>query len=41
MDSSQIASYTLMGLIGLIALGGLVGTVVAFWSLGRSGYRKD
>lgn len=41
MDWSQFAAYTLLGVIGLITLGGIVGTVGAFFTLGRSGYRKD
>jgi hypothetical protein len=40
MDS-QLASDLLLGFVGLLALAGLVGTVIGFWSLGRSGYRKD
>jgi len=40
MDS-QLASDILLGFIGLLALAGVVGTVLGFWSLGRSGYRKD
>jgi uncharacterized membrane protein len=40
MDS-KLASDILLGVIGLIAALGLVGTVFAFWSMGRSAYRKD
>ena len=40
MDS-QLASNLLLGFIGLLALVCVVGTVLGFWSLGRSGYRKD
>ena len=35
MDS-QTASALLMGTIGLISAAGLVGTVLAFWSMGLS-----
>lgn len=34
-------SHVLLWLVGVIAVGGLVGTVAAFWSMGRSGYRND
>lgn len=40
MDS-QLASQFVLGAIGLIGLAGLIGTVLAFWSMGRAGYRKD
>lgn len=40
MDST-LASDILLGVIGLIAALGLVGTVFSFWSLSRSAYRKD
>lgn len=40
MDA-QLASDLLLGFVGLLALAGLVGTVLGFWSMGRSGYRKD
>ncbi|WP_375383770.1 hypothetical protein [uncultured Microbacterium sp.] len=40
MDST-LASDILLGVIGLIAALGLVGTVFAFWSMGREAYRKD
>ena len=40
MDS-QLNSDILLGVISLIAIVGLVGTVLSFWSMGRSGYRKD
>ncbi len=40
MDA-QLSSDILLGVISLIALLGLIGTVVVFWSMGRSGYRKD
>jgi uncharacterized membrane protein len=38
---SQTASMVLVGVIGVIAALGLVGTVLAFWTMGRAGYRKD
>ena len=31
----------LLGTIGLISALGLIGTVLAFWSMGRAAYRKD
>lgn len=40
MDA-QTNSDILLGVISLIALLGLLGTVFSFWSMGRSGYRKD
>jgi len=41
MFDSQTTSLLLMGAIGAISALGLVGTVLAFWSMGRAGYRKD
>ena len=41
MLDSQTTSLLLMGAIGVISALGLVGTVLAFWSIGRAGYRKD
>jgi hypothetical protein len=41
MLDSQTASALLMGTIGVISALGLVGTVLAFWSMGRAAYRKD
>lgn len=41
MLDSQTATTVLLGVIGLIAALGLVGTVLAFWTMGRAGYRKD
>lgn len=38
---SQLATQILVGVIGLIAAIGFVGTVLAFWGMGRAGYRKD
>lgn len=35
------ASQILLGLIGLLAAVGAVGTVLAFWTLGRQAYRKS
>ncbi|CAN5441018.1 hypothetical protein [Microbacterium sp.] len=41
MLDSQTASALLLGTIGVISALGLIGTVFAFWSIGRAGYRKD
>lgn len=41
MIVSTLASNLLLGVVGLITLIGFVGTVGAFFSMGRSGYRKD
>ena len=41
MFDSQTASHLVLGAIGLLATLGLVGTVLAFWSMGRQAYRKD
>ncbi|WP_438352464.1 hypothetical protein [Microbacterium sp. CJ88] len=41
MIDSTLASDLLLGLIGVIALVGGVGTVLAFWGMGRTSYRKD
>ncbi|SFS08865.1 hypothetical protein SAMN04487846_2444 [Microbacterium sp. cf046] len=41
MLDSQTISMLLLGAIGVIAALGLVGTVLAFWSMGRAAYRKD
>ncbi|MDL9980699.1 hypothetical protein [Microbacterium candidum] len=38
---SVTLSGAIMGIIGFIAALGLVGTVFAFWSMGRQAYRKD
>ncbi|WP_457101549.1 hypothetical protein [Microbacterium sp. P5_E9] len=35
------ASHALLWLIGGLAAVGLVGTVLAFWTMGRAAYRKD
>jgi len=35
------ASHVLLWLIGGLAAVGLVGTVLAFWTMGRAAYRKD
>lgn len=35
------ASHVVLWVVGAIAAVGLVGTVLAFWSLGRASYRKD
>lgn len=34
-------SHVLLWTIGAISVLGLVGTTVAFWSMGRQAYRKD
>lgn len=34
-------SHVILWAIGGLALLGLVGTVGAFWSMGRAGYRED
>lgn len=36
-----LTELLLLGTIGLISLGGLVGTVLSFWSMGRQAYRKE
>ena len=41
MFDSQTISLLLMGTIGVISALGLVGTVLAFWSMGRASYRKE
>lgn len=41
MLDNQTLSDVMLAVIGLIAAVGLVGTVFAFWSMGRAGYRKD
>jgi hypothetical protein len=38
---AQLTSNLLMVVIGLIAVGGLLGTVLSFWTMGRQAYRKD
>lgn len=38
---AQTSSNILLGIIGLMAAVGFVGTVLAFWTMGRQGYRKD
>ncbi|WP_269430918.1 hypothetical protein [Microbacterium mangrovi] len=40
MDA-QTSSNIIMGVIGLIALGGLVTTVGAYFYMGRQAYRKE
>ena len=37
----RLAADVLLGIVGIIAAMGLVGVVAAFWSMGRSAYRKD
>jgi hypothetical protein len=41
MFDSLTASHVLLGIIGAISVFGLVGTVLAFWTMGRAAYRKD
>ncbi|MCR2762326.1 hypothetical protein NQ152_02260 [Microbacterium sp. zg.B48] len=41
MLDTQLATSILVGTVAAIAGLGLIGTVLAFWSLGRAGYRKD
>jgi len=38
---SQTLSDGMLAIVGLIAAIGLVGTVLAFWTMGRAAYRKD
>jgi hypothetical protein len=38
---NQTLSDALLAIVGLIAAIGLVGTVLAFWTMGRAAYRKD
>jgi len=38
---NQTLSDGIVAIIGLIAALGLVGTVLAFWTMGRAAYRKD
>lgn len=38
---AQLASDLMLGVVGLIAALGLVGTVLAFWTMGRQAYRED
>jgi hypothetical protein len=40
MDN-QTLTDAVMAVIGIIAALGLVGTVLAFWTMGRAAYRKD
>lgn len=41
MIDSQLATNILVAVVALIAGIGAIGTVLAFWSMGRAGYRKD
>lgn len=34
-------SHVLLWVVGAIAVFGTIGTVLAFWSMGRDAYRKD
>ena len=38
---AEFFSHLMLWIAGAIALLGAVGAAGAFWSLGRSGYRKD
>jgi len=38
---AEFFSHLMLWIVGAIAALGLVGTVGAFWSLGRGGYRQD
>ena len=40
MLDTQTTSAVLLGTIGLISALGLIGTVLAFWSMGRAAYRN-
>ena len=40
MDA-QLSSDLLLGFVGLLTGLSIIGVVGAFWSLGRSSYRKD
>jgi hypothetical protein len=40
LDGAFIANLIAWGIGGLAAVGAVL-TVAAFWSMGRSGYRKD
>ena len=39
-DAATVSHYLLWAIGGIAALG-LLGTVVAFWSMGRQAYRGD
>jgi hypothetical protein len=41
MVNATLASDLVLGVIGVVAAIGLVGTVLAFWGMGRTAYRKD
>ncbi|MFJ6653022.1 hypothetical protein ACIQLJ_09540 [Microbacterium sp. NPDC091313] len=38
---AEILSHLMLWIVGAIALVGGIGVVGAFWSMARSGYRKD
>ncbi len=38
---AEFFSHVMLWIVAAIAAVGTVGVVGAFWSLGRSGYRKD
>lgn len=37
----DLFSHVMLWIVGGIAALGFIGTVGAFWSMGRAGYRKD
>lgn len=39
--NAEFFSHLMLWIVGGIAALGLVGTVGAFWSMGRQAYRKD
>ncbi|GAA3212090.1 hypothetical protein [Microbacterium terregens] len=41
MLDTQLTTTILVGTVAAIAGLGFIGTVLAFWSLGRANYRKD
>jgi hypothetical protein len=38
---AEFFSHLMLWIVGAITALGLIGTVGAFWSLGRGGYRQD
>jgi len=41
MDTASLLSHLILWSIGGLAALGTILTIGAFWSMGRSGYRKD
>jgi hypothetical protein len=41
MTNATLASDLILAVVGVVAAVGLVGTVLAFWGMGRTAYRKD